>query len=130
MASQMLPVRIDMKTVLVAEDRHTGRELMRTLLEYSGYCVLEAANGTEAIELALENSPDLILLDLQMPGKDGFDVLKELRGYHRFDTTPIVALAASAGGNQQVSEYGFSGYLQKPLGLAAVRRELARLLPE
>lgn len=118
-----------MKTVLVAEDRDTGRELIRTLLEYSGYCVLEAANGTEAVNLALENSPDLILLDLQMPGKDGFDVLKELRRHQCFHTTPIVALAPSAG-NQQVSENGFTGYLTKPLGLVAVRRELARLLPE
>jgi two-component system, cell cycle response regulator DivK len=119
-----------MKTVLVAEDRDTGRELIRTLLEYSGYCVLEAANGTEALDLALENNPDLILLDLQMPGKDGFDILKELRRHQRFRDTPIVALAPSAGGNQQVSEQGFTGYLTKPLGLAAVRRELARLLPE
>jgi CheY-like chemotaxis protein len=65
-----------------------------------------------------------------MLGKDGFDVLKELRGYHRFAATPIVALAASVGGNQPVTEHGFGGYLQKPLGLAAVRKELARLLPE
>ena len=76
MAIEMLTM-IRMKTILVAEDRETSRELIRTLLEHSGYSVLEAADGGEAVAVALEKVPDLVLLDLQMPVKDGLQVLQE-----------------------------------------------------
>ena len=119
-----------MKKILVAEDREASRELVRTLLEHSGYIVLEAADGAEAVELAISSRPDLVLLDLHMPIKDGFDVLRELRLDERFKTTPIVALTASAmvGDKDKALLEGFSCYLTKPLSLANVRRELARLL--
>lgn len=119
-----------MKTILVAEDREASRELARTFLEHSGYAVLEAANGGEAVRVARENRPDLILLDLQMPVKNGFEVLRELRADERFDGTPIVALTASAmmGDRDRVLMEGFTAYLTKPLSLGVIRRELARLL--
>ncbi|MBV8551662.1 MAG: response regulator [Acidobacteriaceae bacterium] len=119
-----------MMTVLVADDRDASRELIRTLLEHSGYSVIEAANGAEAIQLACENIPDLIILDLQMPTKDGFTVLRELRADERFKKTPIVALTASAmiGDKERALMEGFTAYLTKPLSLSAIRSELARLL--
>lgn len=119
-----------MKTILVAEDRDTSRELIRTLLEHSGYSVLEASNGADAVDLAREASPDLVLLDLQMPIKDGFQVLRELRSEQRFRSTPIVALTASAmqGDKERALTDGFTGYLTKPLSLSAIRKELSRLL--
>jgi len=119
-----------MKTILVAEDRDASRELARTLLEHSGYAVLEAANGAEAVEIAQMHLPDLILCDLQMPLKNGFDVLRELRADQRFKSTPIVALTASAmmGDKDKALMEGFTTYLTKPLSLSAIRRELARLL--
>ena len=118
-----------MRTILVAEDRDTSRELIKTLLEHSGYAVLEAANGEEAVRIAHERLPDLVLLDLQMPIKDGFEVLHELRSDERFKSTPIVALTASAmmGDKDKALTEGFTAYLTKPLSLSAVRRELARL---
>lgn len=120
------------KTVLVVEDRDVSRELIRTLLEHSGYQVLEAATGAEGVSIALEKAPDLVLLDLQMPIKDGFQVLKELRSDQRCRITPIVALTASAmrGDKERALSDGFTGYLTKPLSLATIRQELARLLPE
>lgn len=120
------------KTVLVVEDRDVSRELIRTLLEHSGYQVFEAATGAEGVSLALEKAPDLVLLDLQMPIKDGFQVLKELRSDQRCRMTPIVALTASAmrGDKERALSDGFTGYLTKPLSLATIRQELARLLPE
>jgi CheY-like chemotaxis protein len=120
------------KTVLVVEDRDVSRELVRTLLEHSGYQVLEAATGAEGVSIALEKAPDLVLLDLQMPIKDGFQVLKELRADQRCRMTPIVALTASAmrGDKERALSDGFTGYLTKPLSLATIRQELARLLPE
>jgi len=119
-----------MKTILVAEDRDSSRELIRTLLEHSGYSVLEASNGADAVDLAREASPDLVLLDLQMPIKDGFQVLRELRSEQRFRSTPIVALTASAmqGDKERALTDGFTGYLTKPLSLSAIRKELSRLL--
>lgn len=120
------------KTVLVVEDRDVSRELIRTLLEHSGYQVLEAATGAEGVSIALEKAPDLVLLDLQMPIKDGFQVLKELRSDQRCRMTPIIALTASAmrGDKERALSDGFTGYLTKPLSLATIRQELARLLPE
>jgi two-component system, cell cycle response regulator DivK len=118
-----------MRTILVAEDRDTSRELARTLLEHSGYAVLEAANGEEALQLARQHSPDLVLLDLQMPVKNGFEVLHELRSDDRFKSMPIVALTASAmmGDKDKALMEGFTAYLTKPLSLSSIRRELARL---
>jgi CheY-like chemotaxis protein len=121
-----------MKTILVAEDREVSRELARVLLEHSGYAVLEATNGAEAVELAQTKLPDLVLLDLQMPVKNGFEVLRELRSDKRFVSIPIVALTASAmmGDKDKALLEGFSAYLTKPLSISVVRRELARLLNE
>ena len=121
-----------MKTILVAEDRESSRELIRTMLEHSGYSVLEAANGAEAVTLTCEKSPDLVFLDLQMPIKDGYDVLRELRSDPRFEFLPIVALTASAmyGDKARALKSGFTGYLTKPLALSDLRKELSRLLPQ
>ena len=120
-----------MKTVLIAEDRESSRELLRIMLEHLGYLVIEAADGAEAVEMTREKNPGLILLDLQMPIKDGFAVLSELRADSRFRATPIVAVTASAmqGDEQRALHSGFTGYLTKPLSLCALRGELERLFP-
>jgi CheY-like chemotaxis protein len=119
-----------MKTVLVADDRDTGRELVRTVLENSGYCVVEAVNGMEAVQFARERKPDLIILDLHMPGKDGFDVIQELRRDPEFAATPIMALTASAmhGDRERALLVGFTGYVTKPIRLGALRGEVERML--
>ncbi|HEY7305233.1 MAG TPA: response regulator [Bryobacteraceae bacterium] len=120
-----------MKTILVAEDRESSRELIRTMLEHCGYSVVEAGNGAEAVLLAREKRPDLVFLDLQMPVKDGFEVTKELRSDPQFQFLPIIALTASAmqGDKERALKNGFTGYLTKPLSLVELRQELARLLP-
>ncbi len=81
-----------MKTILVAEDRDASRELIRTVLTAAGYAVVEARDGREAIERALENPADLVILDLYMPHTDGFGVLARLRGDEHYAKVPIVAL--------------------------------------
>jgi CheY-like chemotaxis protein len=120
-----------MKRVLVVDDKASSRELVRTLLESVGYGVSEAADGREAVSVASEVSPDLILLDLQMPVLDGFGALQQLRADPRFEKLPIVALTASAmqGDREKAIAAGFTGYVSKPVRLAALRAELARLLP-
>lgn len=119
-----------MKRILVAEDRPGSLELIRTVLESSGYEVIEAIDGQEAVEKASGNPVDLFLLDLQMPKVDGFGVVAQLRKDPRFTNTPIVALTASAmhGDRERALAAGFSSYIAKPVDLAALRSELNRLI--
>jgi CheY-like chemotaxis protein len=119
-----------MKRILIVEDKASSRELLRTVLEKQGYVVGEAADGEEALEKARAETPDLILLDLQMPVRNGYEVLKELRQEARFASTPIVAVTASAmrGDRERALAAGFNGYLTKPLPLSNLRSEIQRLL--
>lgn len=118
------------KKVLIADDKATGRELVRTVLEDRGYQVFEASDGLEALEAAHRIQPDLIILDLHMPGLDGFGVIKELRLNEKFLATPVMALTASAmqGDRQRAMAAGFTGYITKPVSLKNLRTEVERLL--
>jgi CheY-like chemotaxis protein len=118
------------KRILVADDKPTGRELVRTVLENTGYEVFEASDGLQALDSAHRIHPDLIILDLHMPGLDGFGVIKELRLDAQFATTPVVALTASAmqGDRQRALSAGFTGYITKPVSLKVLRAEVQRLL--
>jgi CheY-like chemotaxis protein len=119
-----------MKTLLIADDKPTNRELIRTVLEGLGYEVKEANDGIEAVRFARELRPDLIILDLHMPGIDGFGVLAELRREGAFAETPIMALTASAmqGDRQRAMDAGFDSYISKPVPLPFLRDEVNRLL--
>ena len=119
-----------MKKVLVADDKAAGRELVRTFLEKSGHQVLEASDGEEAVKEALRIHPDLIILDIHMPGLDGFGVIEKLRRAEGFAATPIIALTASAmmGDRERAMSVGFTGYITKPIRLGALRAEVERLL--
>jgi two-component system cell cycle response regulator DivK len=121
---------VNKKRILIAEDKATSRELLRTVLEHEGYSVTEAVDGAEALQQARAEIPDLILLDLQMPVRSGYEVLSELRYEQRFARVPIVAVTASAmqGDREKAIAAGFNGYLTKPLALADLRNEIQRLL--
>jgi CheY-like chemotaxis protein len=119
-----------MKKILVADDKPSSRELVRTVLERCGYEVAEAADGLEAVQQACAIGPDLVLLDLHMPALDGFGVVERLRAESRFAATPVLALTASAmqGDREKAMAAGFSGYITKPIRLDYLRSEVARLL--
>jgi two-component system, cell cycle response regulator DivK len=119
-----------MKKILIADDKATSRELLRTVLERQGYEVMEAADGEEALQKALAEFPDLILLDLQMPRRTGYEVLGELRKDARHAALPIIALTASAmqGDRERALAAGFTGYIAKPVALVHLREEVQRLL--
>ncbi len=119
-----------MKKVLVADDKDTGRELVRTVLENCNYEVFEASDGVEALAQARRIQPDLIILDLHMPGLDGFGVIQELRRDQNFANTPVMALTASAmmGDRERALAVGFTGYIAKPIRLSALRAEVERML--
>ena len=120
-----------MKRILIVDDKATSRELLRTVLEKDGYFILEAEDGGEALEKARSENPDMILLDLQMPVRNGYEVLTELRQDSRYRTLPIIALTASAmqGDRETALAAGFTAYLTKPVTLSHLRGEVQRLLP-
>ena len=119
-----------MKTVLIADDKATSRELVRTVLENSGYTVVEAGDGIEALRSARESKPDLIILDLPMPGMDGFGVVREIRLDRDLASTPVMALTASAmqGDRERALSAGFTSYIAKPIHLSELRSEVERML--
>ncbi len=118
------------KRILVADDKASSRELLRTVLEHSGYEVFEAADGVEALDVARSIHPDLILLDLQMPRLDGFGTVRAMRLDESLKHVPIAALTASAmqSDRDRVLSAGFDAYVTKPVSLSVLRGELARLL--
>jgi len=119
-----------MKQILIVEDKANSRELLRTVLEQQGYSVVEAGDGEEALQRIRQAAPDLVFLDLQIPIRDGYEVLKVIRADHRFTNLPVVALTASAmqGDREKALAAGFTGYMAKPVGPAQLRDEVNRLL--
>ena len=84
-----------MKRILIADDKASSRELVRTVLEHCGYEVIEAADGAEALDKARESHPHLIMLDVQMPALDGFGVIEQLRNEVDFAATLFLALCST-----------------------------------
>lgn len=105
----------DRPLVLVAEDHEDSRDAMRTLLDAFGYRVLEATNGREAVQLALAETPDLILMDMMMPQVDGFQATREIRASESLRTVPILALTAMEGARKRVLEAGCNDLVAKPI---------------
>jgi two-component system cell cycle response regulator DivK len=105
--------------VLIAEDNEKNMKLFRDILEAKGYRPLEARTGDRAVELANEHAPDLILMDVQLPGIDGIEALARLRGHERTASIPVVALTAQAmeGDRERFLGAGFDGYISKPIDI-------------
>ena len=106
-----------MKTILLIEDNEQNRYLATFLLEKSGYEVVEARDGHTGIEKAKQLAPVLILLDIQLPNMDGYDVARELRKIPGLDRVPIVAVTSYAmvGDREKALAVGCAGYIEKPI---------------
>lgn len=119
-----------MKTIVVAEDNPASRELMRELLESSGYRIVEAADGKEALEKTLEVRPDLMVLDIELPVMSGFEVLEAIRQHPELCSLPVVAVTARAmeGDLERGVAAGFDAYITKPIKIAAARARIRELL--
>jgi two-component system cell cycle response regulator DivK len=103
--------------VLVVEDNEKNMKLVRDILLATGYSPLEATSGEEALALAAEHSPALVLMDIQLPDLDGSEALRRLRSDERTAGIPVLALTAQAmqGDRERFLASGFDGYLSKPV---------------
>ena len=105
--------------VLVVEDNDKNRKLVRDVLTYKGYDVIEAETGEDGVRLAKARLPRLILMDIQLPGIDGIEALRQLRADDTTRRIPIIAVTASAldRDRQKIMAAGFDGYQAKPLNI-------------
>jgi CheY-like chemotaxis protein len=117
---------------LIADDKPSSRELLRTILEHANYVVVEASDGEEALLMAAEANPKLIILDIHMPKRDGFGVIEELRKDPALQGLPIMALTASASSDDKdrIMDSGFDACLVKPIGPSRLRDAVASLLQQ
>jgi len=107
------------RKLLIVEDNQDNRELAIKVLKNKGYEIIEAVDGEEAIEKAIAEKPDLILLDISLPKLDGYEVAKRLKSMEEFQEIPIVAFTAHAmkGDREKVIVVGFEGYISKPINV-------------
>lgn len=119
-----------MAKILVVDDDARNLRLAVTVLEQAGHEVLSALGGAQGIEAALAHAPDLVLMDVQMPGMDGIAVLRHLRAAPRTATLKVVALTALAmvGDRERLLAEGFDGYLEKPIRYKEFLARVAALL--
>ncbi len=106
-----------MKRILVVEDNEKNMYLIGYILRNNGYEVIEARTGEEGVELAIKEKPDLVLMDIQLPGIDGLETTRRIRESETDDETPIVALTSYAmtGDKEKALNSGCTGYLEKPI---------------
>jgi adenylate cyclase len=117
-------------TILIIEDEDDIRTFASRVLELEGYRVLQASDGDEGLKLARGNQVALVLLDLRLPGRDGWAVLSQMKDDPELSSIPVVVFTASAGVPQQSRALagGAADYLVKPLSATSLRKAIARIL--
>jgi two-component system cell cycle response regulator DivK len=107
------------RKILVVEDNPLNLKLLRDVLQFAGYDVIEARSGEEGLRLAQEHPPDLVLMDLQLPGIDGYEALRRLRQGNVVPNVPVVAVTAfaMADDRKRALAAGFDGYVEKPISV-------------
>ncbi len=117
------------KKALVVDSNAGSRELIRILLEHEGYQTVEAGDSLEAVELASATSPDLILIDLQMPRLEGYATARRLRQNGRFKKLMVALTGRDMDSDpEQITAAGFTTYISKPVVLRGFHERLAQLL--
>jgi two-component system cell cycle response regulator DivK len=118
------------RRILVVEDNPLNLKLVRDVLQVAGYHVLEAQSGEEGLRIAKEDPPDLVLMDLQLPGIDGTETLRRLREGTLGPDVPVVAVTAlaMAEDKERASRAGFDGYVEKPISVRALPGQIEAFL--
>jgi CheY-like chemotaxis protein len=117
--------------IVLVEDNKPIREMVTYILKEAGHDVVVAKDGHEGLDAIKNEHPDLVLLDLDLPGADGFQVLDGVRAEPNIERTPLVAFTAFAmvGERQRVLAAGFDGYIAKPIDPEGFINEIERYLP-
>jgi two-component system cell cycle response regulator DivK len=112
--------------ILVVEDNPKNLKLVRDVLQFSGYEVIEATSGEDGVRLAKKERPNLILMDLQLPGIDGTEALRQIREDDNGGGVPVVAVTAFAMNEDRDRAYaaGFDGYVQKPISVRNLQQQV------
>ena len=121
-----------MSKILIVEDNEKNMKLVRDVLRHQGHATLEARTGEVGMQLAVEHTPDLILLDIQLPGMDGIATLGQLRAVATLNAVPVIAVSASVMPEDQrsIGASGFDAYITKPISLRPFLAMVERLLTE
>ena len=116
--------------ILIVEDNEKNRKLVRDVLQVKGYQTIETETAEQGLKLALENSPALILMDIQLPGMDGITALKQLRADPKTKEIPVIAVTASdmTHNRETMLAEGFDGYQTKPISVNDFLEEVRRVL--
>ena len=119
-----------MSLILIVEDNDKNLKLVRDVLQVKGYATIEAVNAEDGLVLARERKPDLILMDIQLPGMNGIEALGVLRAEPATATIPVVAVTASvmAQDRNKITEAGFDAYIGKPINLKEFLDTVRRVL--
>ena len=119
-----------MKKILVVEDNEKNLYLIRFILEKMGHQVIEAKTGEEGVDLALKEKPDLILMDIQLPGINGLETTRRIRASKEGGDVPIIALTSYAlvGDREQVLSAGCTGYIEKPINPETIMGEISKYM--
>ena len=119
-----------MKKILVIEDNENNQYLMKFMLENSGYQVVEVIYGAEGVKLAAIEKPDLILMDMQLPGLDGYEATKQIKANEETNDIPIIAVTSYAmvGDRQKILKAGCDGYIEKPIDPKTFLSEIEKFL--
>ena len=118
------------ETILVVEDNEKNRRLLRDVLQFKGYRILESETAEEGIRIAHESKPALILMDFHLPGMNGIQALEVLRADAATRTIPVIAVTASAmtEDRQKIMAAGFDGLQTKPINMKAFLEAVAQTL--
>ena len=121
-----------MSTILIVEDNEKNMKLVRDILQHQGHATLEAATGGEGVRLAVEQRPDLVLMDIQLPDIDGIEALRRIRSEAALDAVPVLAVSASVMPDEQhkIVTSGFDAFITKPIALKPFLDTVRRFLAE
>jgi two-component system, cell cycle response regulator DivK len=119
-----------MKKILIVEDNEKNMKLVRDILRHQGHTTLEAVNGLDGVRLAVEERPDLVLMDIQLPDIDGIEALGRIRQDTTLDAIPVLAVSASVmpDDQQKIISSGFDAFITKPINLKQFVETVQRFL--
>jgi two-component system cell cycle response regulator DivK len=118
------------KTVMIVEDNDLNMKLFSDLLQANGYDTVQAKDGRDVLSLARDHRPDLIVMDIQLPGISGLDITKTIRSDDQLKATPVIAVTAFAmkGDEEKIREAGCDAYISKPISVPIFMETVSKFL--